>query len=188
MDAQTFEAVQERLRLNKQQATRNNHNPEATLLRGGYVRCGYCESPKDVHPHQHGLRCMCKRTSRGQGWGKCSGHSIMAAKLDAEVWHGISHALADRGLIARQLAEGHKQDPAAADLAAVDRALAEVTRKQRTLVGNLALVSGTAAALVAEQLQELGNRAQRLTAEHETLLRRQQAWWATEDQLAELEQ
>ena len=36
--AEIFEAVAERLRLNAARSARNNHEPEAYLLRGGYAR------------------------------------------------------------------------------------------------------------------------------------------------------
>jgi site-specific DNA recombinase len=41
-DIALFERVQQRKGINKDSATRNNPNPESYLLRGGYVRCGYC--------------------------------------------------------------------------------------------------------------------------------------------------
>ncbi|MBA3518170.1 MAG: recombinase family protein, partial [Rhizobiales bacterium] len=37
-----FDGVQQLLVRNREQAVRNNRNPEATLLRGGYARCGTC--------------------------------------------------------------------------------------------------------------------------------------------------
>lgn len=42
VDAETYQIVQERMRLNKERSPRNNRDPEATLLRGGFVRCGHC--------------------------------------------------------------------------------------------------------------------------------------------------
>jgi site-specific DNA recombinase len=41
VDPSVFQAVQPRLGLNRERSARNNRAPEATLLRGGYVRCGY---------------------------------------------------------------------------------------------------------------------------------------------------
>lgn len=37
-----WNAVQERLQRNKQEATRNNRNPHDFLLRAGFARCGHC--------------------------------------------------------------------------------------------------------------------------------------------------
>jgi site-specific DNA recombinase len=34
--------VAQRLATNKAHATRNNRNPEAALLRAGFVKCGHC--------------------------------------------------------------------------------------------------------------------------------------------------
>jgi site-specific DNA recombinase len=42
VDRATFAAVQAQLRRNKEESTRNNSRPKLYLLRGGFVRCGYC--------------------------------------------------------------------------------------------------------------------------------------------------
>jgi hypothetical protein len=41
-DIALFERVQQRKSINKENATRNNSNPENYLLRGSYIKCGYC--------------------------------------------------------------------------------------------------------------------------------------------------
>jgi len=68
VDEATFDAVQERLRQNQLRSARNNPNPEATLLRGGYVRCGYCGRTMIVKPpdgnHGPRYRCMQCRSPR----------------------------------------------------------------------------------------------------------------------------
>jgi DNA invertase Pin-like site-specific DNA recombinase len=47
-DIALFERVQNRLVINKQAATRNNHDPHAYLLRGGFIKCGYCGANMSV--------------------------------------------------------------------------------------------------------------------------------------------
>jgi len=42
VDEDTWNAVQERIKENKQLAMRNNKHPEIGMLRGGLVRCSYC--------------------------------------------------------------------------------------------------------------------------------------------------
>jgi len=42
VDEDTWNAVQERIKENKQLATRNNKHPEIGMLRGGLIRCSYC--------------------------------------------------------------------------------------------------------------------------------------------------
>ena len=49
VDADTFATVQERFRLNMVRAKRTRREPERLLLRGGYVKCGYCGHNMFVH-------------------------------------------------------------------------------------------------------------------------------------------
>ncbi len=42
IDEDTWNAVQERIKENKQLAMRNNKHPEIGMLRGGIIRCSYC--------------------------------------------------------------------------------------------------------------------------------------------------
>ena len=43
VDEAIFAEAQIRLRLNQVEASRNNPNPEQTLLRCGFIKCGYCK-------------------------------------------------------------------------------------------------------------------------------------------------
>jgi site-specific DNA recombinase len=60
IDAALFEAVQERLRQNKARTSCNNRDLKATLLRGGFVRCG-CGVQKCA-PLDHGVKKQPART------------------------------------------------------------------------------------------------------------------------------
>ncbi len=42
IDEDLFMKVQERLKLNKVESSRNNPHPESAILRCGFIRCGYC--------------------------------------------------------------------------------------------------------------------------------------------------
>jgi site-specific DNA recombinase len=70
VDKETFAIVQGRLRLNRERSAHNNREPEATLLRGGFVRCGYCgDSMAALHA----------RPKRPQApFYKCPGHEVPA--------------------------------------------------------------------------------------------------------------
>jgi site-specific DNA recombinase len=89
--------------------------------------------------------------------------------------------------VAAELTRLEDDDPTAADLAIVDRSLAEVTRQQRNLVDQLADLGGAAAALVREKLEALERRAVALAAERETILARREAWQAARARLQELQ-
>ena len=190
VDVDTFDAIQARLEANKAQAARNNHNPEAALLRGGYARCGYCGSALQTHPEARTRAPVygCPHNSRGNGWESCPKYGIMAKILDDAVWQRVEQILQQPDVIAQELQRQHREDPTANDLAALDRALKETRNKQRNLVANLALVQGSAAALVASQLDELGRQEQRLESERETVLHRADAWIQAEQRLSDLEQ
>lgn len=46
---EVVDAVRAWLAVNKRLSTRNNQNPEAALLRGGYALCGYCGGTMQVN-------------------------------------------------------------------------------------------------------------------------------------------
>jgi site-specific DNA recombinase len=84
----TFEAVRQRLEANKMAAPRNNKQPFETLLRGGYVRCGYCGRAMHAHAAtQRGKRLVMYRCPSGglPGATMCK-HTVLARILDGAVW------------------------------------------------------------------------------------------------------
>ena len=100
-----------------------------------------------------------------------------ARKLDAEVWVGLVERLQDRGFIARQIAAHRQEDTTAGELAAVDRALADVERRQRNTARAVALLDDpdAGAPLVAE-LAGLAKQRQALDARRSGLLAQRAAW------------
>jgi len=184
-DEVTFARVQERLRLNRQQAARNNPNPTATLLRGGYARCGYC-----------GWSMIARRRADSGSYvywcgqsGKLQGcrHSIAAPLLDADVWAHVEALLTHPERVAIELERMQQEDPSTADLEAVEGSLTAVVRQQRNLVENLAHVNGTAGAVIAEKINTLENQRAQLTAERESIFGRSQAWSRAQERLGDLQ-
>ncbi len=102
-DRQTFEAVQDRLKRNKQQAPRNNRAPQETLLRGGYVRCGYCDHSVTVSRLRgdKGIY-MCSRPRRAKSDRPVCGQGIRAHILDAAVWQRIEALLTRPEIVAAE--------------------------------------------------------------------------------------
>jgi hypothetical protein len=78
VDATMFDAVQERLRLNHERSARRNRDPELTLLRGGYIRCGYCGNALITHRSGPYVRYRCTRRQGGIP-DSCSGATIAAS-------------------------------------------------------------------------------------------------------------
>jgi site-specific DNA recombinase len=93
--AQEQQAVLARLAANKLHATRNNRNPEATLLRAGFVRCGYCESPLSVKrdPRRPKTSSFYRCDSNSADRYGCPAFTISAAILDPAVWSKIEQLL-----------------------------------------------------------------------------------------------
>jgi hypothetical protein len=78
-------AARERLACNRQQATRNNKNPEDALLRAGYARCGYCGRPMTITRHRQTNRVVYRCNPGNRDRFGCPHFGINAGILDAAV-------------------------------------------------------------------------------------------------------
>ncbi len=70
-------------------------------------------------------------------------HSIRAHILDAVVWERLTAILTDPQLVAREVARLREDDPAADDLAALDRAITGIERQRTNLSRAVALADET---------------------------------------------
>ena len=190
VDPATFAAVQERLRRNQQQASRRLRNPEAYLLRGGYVRCGYCGYSMSLH-HKTArgrptVAYECVRRSRSAGL--CTQHGMPTQVLDAAVWARVEAVLTRPEIIEQELQRLEGDDPTEAELAAVDRASADVSRRQANLSRSLSLFEDQeAAAPVVAEMEVLRAQERSLEAERQTLLARRASWATGQQRLADLQ-
>jgi hypothetical protein len=137
IDQATWDAVQERLPKNKQQASRNNRTPTNALLRGGIATCGYCGSAMHVNRIRGVLFYQCGRASKDRGG--CSYHSIMVEILDRVVWDKMSAILTRPDIVEQAIARLSADDPTTAELAPVDRSLAEIDRQRTNLTRALSV-------------------------------------------------
>ena len=160
-------AVVARLEANKRRATRNNKNPEATLLRAGFARCGYCGSPLSVKHRRDGreapnYRCAGAAADR---YG-CPGFAISAAILDDAIWSRIARLLDDPALIEREVARRRSSDGVGADLGTLDRRLRELAARQAKLARLAgALDDEDAAAPLLAELRSAASQRRDLEAE-----------------------
>ena len=187
-----FDAIQERLRRNKAAASRNNRHPEETLLRGGYVRCGYCDCSLCVHRLPARGRYVavvyrCSRSTTGRYSGECQ-HTITATIIDGAVWQRVEQLLTRPDLIAAELERMRANDPSTADLEAVERQLTQVVRQQRNLIENLANVNGAAGAVVTEKINALERQRDELSGARELVFARAQAWSTAQERLGAVQQ
>jgi site-specific DNA recombinase len=165
-------AVMSRLATNQSFATLNNGNPEATMLRAGFVRCGHCGWAIRVNnPTTPGntARYCCNTYRKG----RCANPVITAAPLDAAVWSAVASVLQDPEIIANAV-ENHRADGGLERQVDVsEKTLAAIMSKQGRVAKAIAAVDDDDAAnpLIAE-LKSLSTRRAALEQERADLLRR----------------
>ena len=187
-DAMTWEAVQGILARNKARSVRSAKHPESALLRGGYVRCGYCGHTLRARPcADGGAEYACNLSTHQPG--ACGKHTIRASILDTAVWGRALSILTDPSVVAREVDRLRGADPTAEDLATVNRALVQVERQRANLARVAAMVDDPeAAAPVVTQLQALTERDRQLRAEREGIEWRRKAWCDVQTDLDGLDQ
>jgi site-specific DNA recombinase len=182
-----FEAVQARLARNREAAARNNGAPERTLLRGGYARCGYCGTALQVV--RKGNLVYYRHSNRCRDQYQCPPISIKADRLDTEVWQRVEGVLIQPEIIAVEVARLQDADVTSADLAAIDRQLEALSRKQTNLVKRLALLDDDElGAAVTVELNALAKERKQLHADRADIEARRTNWQTTRDQLDSLEE
>jgi site-specific DNA recombinase len=169
-------AVMARLASNQAQAARNNRAPEATLLRAGFVRCGHCGWSMCVSPSSRSSRSLQSQYRcdvRARHTHGCPVPTIGTNDLDSVVWQKVAQVLRDPQVIAREVETLRADGGLDRELAAVERLLVGIAKKQTNLATLAATVDDAEAAapLVAE-LKALAERKKVAEAERDTLRRR----------------
>jgi site-specific DNA recombinase len=178
-----YEAAQARLERNKREASRNNPDPEASLLRAGFIRCGGCGYGLAYSARDRYYSCATNAASPG----RCPARTwIKANIIDEAVWQRVRAVLTDPEVVEREIMRLRESDPTAADLLAVDRQLRDVDRQQRNLIDQLANLGGSVASLVSDKLNALDGQRQRLEEERAEILARQSAWLAAQARIADI--
>jgi site-specific DNA recombinase len=175
VERSTWAAVQAVLQRNKAQSVRSAKDPEAALLRGGFVHCGTCGRVMKVRPRSKGgVDYYCT----GNGGLPCARPtSIMGTVLDPAVWERVRAVIVDPTTVAREVGRLRENDPTADDLRAVRRLVAEVERQRANLTHAVAMLDDPdAAAPLVAQLRALAERRRALDAEVAALAQRQAAW------------
>jgi site-specific DNA recombinase len=174
-----YEAVQARLRENKQWAPRNNRNVETYLLRAGFVRCGVC-GRKMTATTNGPRRLPAYACSNLPGQNALSGCPlrvrIYAERADTAVRAYVRGLFMDEGRIRRELERLIGEDPTRDDLASVDRAAKSTLREEANLTAALAKLNPAAQAPVIARLNQIAQQRQELDAERERVLGRRESW------------
>ncbi len=187
VDAETFEAVQRILQKNRETAIKTPRNPEAAMLRGGFIKCPHCGFNMAVSTAKDGTRYKCQDNNRLR-YG-CPNTSIYASVLDPQVWERVSYALLHPNEIVAAVQRQHDEWEAAVavDLAPIDRLIQANDREQAQYLDAIGMATGPAvmASLVAK-LELLAADRQRLDAERERVTARLRKKEDQERTLAEL--
>ena len=169
-------AVQARLAINKQTSPRNNRQPEAALLRSGFIRCGYCGWAMAVRnpiPSQAGYSATYSCNSRSMRVHECPQPRISTSMIDAPVWQSVAEVLRDPAIIAREVTKHRREGGLDRQLGALEARLARIATKQARLAQAIAEVDDaeTAAPLYAE-LKRLADEKQQGARDHHALQQR----------------
>jgi site-specific DNA recombinase len=177
VDEQTVAAVRMRLEQNRQEAARHNSEPEAMLLRSGYIFCGHCQRSLYTHRVRGEWSYFCSSGLRTDGKHFCPGGglSIQAKVIDPEVWSHVTRVLRHPQVIADAIAQWETEhsvaeDRATAHLAAVESQLRDLEAKAKNLtlaIGDAA--TGEARAVLTKALDDLSMRMRELAGESERL-------------------
>jgi site-specific DNA recombinase len=166
VEPQIWEQCQQRLVRNRAAAIRNNRDPEATLLRGGFVRCGSCGRGMRAHRARRASGDVHEYTCNRSGVRptSCDGGAMKASELDDAVWRKITDILTDPATIQTALDRLQGDDTAAGEVADIERQLSALDRQRRNLIGNLGLLDPGDAVLVRAQLGQLAEQRSALEA------------------------
>lgn len=190
-----WQAAREAARRNKREATRHNRDPEAFLLRAGYVRCGHCGRAAHTvwKPGKRGTNQTARPNyvifpSPSDGThADCPSTVISAERLDAVVWGRIESVLLDEAVIRREVARLRTADPTGDEIRAVERALAEIARKRENGARAILLLDEDAAGPIVGQLALLARQKADLDEERARILRRREAWRQAQRVLDQIE-
>jgi DNA invertase Pin-like site-specific DNA recombinase len=137
-DIALFERVQARKKANQTGAPRNNQHPYDYLLRGGYIKCGYCggvmrtASPGyEKNSVRHRYCCINNAFTANKCVGK--GNRITASIADNYAWSKAVEIIRDPTQVDRELEARRKEDPNADKRQLITEELAKIKAKQKRL-------------------------------------------------------
>lgn len=165
-------AAVDRLEYNRATSPRNNRDPDGTLLRAGFIRCGHCGRSMGVKnpcsPRQRVPMYRCNGTHPDLSGNR--GVHIQAPSLDAAVWGRVADVLLRPEVIKAEVERRRSGSTAVADLGAIDRRLAVIDRQRQNLVRAIALLEGDpdSAALMARELSGLSAQRKEIETERAT--------------------
>src|SRR5439155_4050787 len=132
-DIALFERVQRRQDINQEGATRNNRNSHKYLLRGGFIKCGYCGGNMTTTTgwrKKEAYRCW---TSAKQD-ARCTEYcTVRASVVDPIAWSKAVEIIRDPSVVDRSIEARRTADPNAERRQYITEKLAETKAKQNRL-------------------------------------------------------
>ncbi len=197
VEKEIFDAVQTQLARNKAEATRNNKDPEAALLRSGFVVCGYCGAKLIVRQPKR-LQTLHYRCPR-RGWATsamCPGGevSISVRMLDGDVLFYLSYLFTHPSTVeeaVQRVRAAHSPDIEQAEthLQAIEGRLAQLHAEANNFAETIAVTTNAQArTFLAQRLDALYKDIEELTAEREAQTREVERWGDVEAKVATFEQ
>lgn len=185
IDLETFEKVQERLHRNKLESIRNNRVPTETLLRGGYIKCGYCgrnmvAARYRSNSNDRAYKCgNYKRIGNG-----CSAsHCILTTLLDQIVWERIVEVVQNPTRVIEAIEKRKGTDPHKENRKSIERTLAKIKEEQANLLENLKELNPMYAQRIYGLLNELATQQQELETDLAKVIRQGQEWQISQEKL-----
>jgi DNA invertase Pin-like site-specific DNA recombinase len=138
------EKAHQKLAQNQAKASRNNPNPEDSLLRAGYAKCAHCGSTMTAS------RSYRNATSSKLGYyvfyqcsgvkrrGKCKGCTIPAHTIDDAAWEKVVEIVNDPSGLAKKILARKTEDPTEENRKNINKKLTEIRQKKTSFQKELA--------------------------------------------------
>jgi len=124
IDLNLFDEVQSVMALNKVDSSRNNPDPEDSLLRSGFVKCGYCGRVMAVRrwTKKASVTYTCQAAFRNGR--TCISNQISTKVLDPLVWLYVGELIKDFSLVEEAIAILKKQgSPHTTNFATIEQSI-----------------------------------------------------------------
>jgi len=140
-DIELFEAVQQVLKSNRQETSRNNRDYKQGVLRAGYIKCGYCGNNMTMRSRRSGRKNEnpCYICPKGNsGFGECKRPTISIEVLDPIVWEKVTERVMQlaRNIswVDEQIEKLKSMNPREVEIPSIETRLVKVESTIRNLV------------------------------------------------------
>jgi site-specific DNA recombinase len=183
-------AVRHRLELNREASARNNKHPEATLLRGGFIKCAQCGRNMMVGYESRNAggailyRCY-RPGDRLYGITTCKGTRVVAAELDAEVWGWVLWVMQRPELIEEQI-KLNEHGGYAETIEGYNHRIADLDRQQKQLSRAIGMLDESESDALIGQYKHVGQQKREAEHELQELLARQWQYESWQEQMRQV--